>query len=188
MVVTKSVPVLEGLRPRLDADDDVALWQVALARVLADAEYLSRRNSKHLPIVALVGPCSHWARPHQRRWRADGGFAWPSGYSDGGWMSSARTPPQPDWTEAFHWKSDAWQALSRRPKRALELLVVLPARSARHAQAVIYTSWRQGPPPAPGEPYRQFYGFRRTDGEWSCTATSGLPNTDFYALVAEAGG
>lgn len=62
-----------AIAQNLNAEDDPELWQVVIDTILAD---LQAANG----ITVEIGRCSHWLRPHQTRWTADGGFAWPTGY------------------------------------------------------------------------------------------------------------
>ena len=58
----------EDFAAKLDEEDDPELWRVALRYILAEIE--------PGPGISIeVGRCSHWLRPHQTRWTADGGFA-----------------------------------------------------------------------------------------------------------------
>jgi hypothetical protein len=57
---------------RLTSEDDPALRDVATSTILADAEMEGRESGED--IVAQLGCCRHWIRPHEMRWTADGGF------------------------------------------------------------------------------------------------------------------
>lgn len=50
---------------QLDTDDDPELWKAALNRILVEVE-------KKPDVLVEVGRCSHWLRPHQSTWTADG--------------------------------------------------------------------------------------------------------------------
>jgi hypothetical protein len=151
---------LDSFIKHLTADDDPACWQVVLETVLADVD-------KQPGILVEVGCCSHWLRPHGSRWSADGGFALPEGYGSGsgGWGSVA--PPQLDWSIVLQWTGEAWEPVHRESLKHL-LRVAIPARTARHQQAAVHTLWMTGK-----EKQRRYYGFRRKDGRWECTAVSG---------------
>src|SRR5215468_10060213 len=68
------------LEERLSAEDDPALWEQVLKVLADDASTLDIACS---PLYLEIGRCSHWLRPHQTRWTAAGGFAYPIGYGDG---------------------------------------------------------------------------------------------------------
>lgn len=72
----------EFIKPLLGSEDDPELWQVAVQHILAQLTPVPG-------MLVELGRCSHWLRPHQTRWTADGGFAWPSGY--GGHMATLAT-------------------------------------------------------------------------------------------------
>jgi hypothetical protein len=65
-------PPISWFSTFLDEDDNPELWQVALDHILAEFETVS-------DVLVEVGRCLHWLRPHQSRWTAGGGFAWPTG-------------------------------------------------------------------------------------------------------------
>ena len=170
-------PMWPVLEPRLPAligdDDDDALWRTAVSAIYRDAEYLCRYNPRKRAVRTIIGACSHWLRPHQTRWTADGGFAWPSGYQAS--THSRHGVPEHDATLAFTWDPGATEWAPERdpaPRSALTLRVTVPTRTRRHAQAAVHTLWTPGPPPDPNRPMCQFYGFRRIDGAWVLRATS----------------
>lgn len=152
---TFSTPGRQPVLDRLGSEDDAALWQVALDHILAQLE------KKH-GVTLEVGQCSHWLRPHQTRWTADGGFAWPTGY--GGTRFSRTGLPLFDWSVILEWTGEAWAAPSKKPKH-LDLRIALPSRTTRHQQAALHTLWRHV-----RVMERRFYGFRKKDGAWKCTA------------------
>ena len=166
-------------------EDDPALWLTAIDQVYTDAAYLCAGNVSGKFVATHLGACSHWLRPHQTRWTADGGFAWPTGY--GGAPSSRAGMPQHDWHVSLWWSEESgrWQADPPRRwanRASLLFRVSIPTRTARHQQAAIHTIWSPGTPPRPTEPAVQFYGFRRRASGWTCTATSG--SVEDYELVA----
>jgi hypothetical protein len=171
-------PVIE---PMLGEDDDPALWAVALDTIFADARALIGPASGLGCIFAKIGRCSHWLRPHQCRWTADGGFAWPSGY--GGVGFSRTGLPEFDWSAQWAWcpNSQGWTFRPNRPlPRDLVFRVVIPSRTRRRRQAAVHTIWRPGPPPSPRAEVMQFYGFRRRTGKWLCTAYRSHPTQRAY--------
>jgi hypothetical protein len=148
--------ILDLFLKHLTADDDPACWQVILETVLADVD-------KQPGILVEIGCCSHWLRPHQSTWTADGRFALPVGYGSGG----LRALPQLDWSVVLQWTVETWEPVQRESLKHL-LRVAIPARTARHRQAAVHTLWMTGK-----EKQRRYYGFRRKDGQWECTAVSG---------------
>ncbi len=146
----------------LNAEDDSALWRVAIEHIFTGLERIPGT-------IVEIGRCSHWLRPHQTRWTADGGFAWPTGY--GGGTQSRDGLPQFDWSVALAWTGERWEVVN--PKTAkgralnFSLRITIPSRTTRHAQAAVHTLWMSD-----RDAERRFYGFRRKDGAWVCTAES----------------
>src|SRR4051812_22170100 len=99
MSVTTGVDLWSAFEPVIDpllgADDDPALWWAVVNSVYTDAQVLCRLVPRTWAVVTQLGRCSHWLRPHQTRWSADGGFAWLTGY--GGRRSSRLGLPEFDW-------------------------------------------------------------------------------------------
>ncbi|MGC1583489.1 MAG: hypothetical protein WA766_18540 [Candidatus Acidiferrales bacterium] len=127
----------ESVEPNLGADDDRDFWRTALA-VLAD-EFTKRHDDKPTrgEWVLLVGACSHWETPHQARWIAGGGFAYPKGYQDG--------QPKLDWSSILVYRDRRWMAVEKLPKSKVHLCrAAIPARTARHKQAAVHTRWLPG--------------------------------------------
>jgi hypothetical protein len=171
------------LGERLDRSDNLELWACAVNAVLADATTLCLAATGSGRITAEVGRCSHWLRPHQSRWTADGGFAWPSGY-DGPRFSRLGLPGW-DWSVQWAWfpEDRTWRPVEpgRRPEVArLRFRVAIPARTRRHAQAAVHTIWLPGSPVRPRERLVQFYGFRRGGAEWATRAYLALPGDSVY--------
>jgi len=158
----------------LTESDDARLWDLAIAEIFRDAEYLSGHTRSKSPIFAEVGTCSHWQRPHQHRWLKDGGFAAPYGYDGTGFNIHAN--PEFDWSLCFRWNADdhCWIAVEKiRGKRPLTFRVTVPTRTKTHNQAAVHTVWTPGSPTAPDQEAIRLYGFRREDDHWQCTATAG---------------
>jgi hypothetical protein len=160
--------ILEALKPHLTQDDDPALWASVLKNVLLDIH--TRDEEDHVPIKRFlkIGCCSHWFRPHQARWTAAGGFAWPTGWHGVSGYSS-RGLPELDWSALFEAADRTWRPVEKfSGKDRLEVRVSIPARSARHLQAAIHTLWT---------PMNEkvFYGFRKKNALWKLAARS-----DFY--------
>jgi hypothetical protein len=150
--------VFEALEPKLAAEDDHALWQVALA-VLTDEFEQRRVEASHRGVWAMVvGACSHWVRPHNSRWNAAGGFAYPNGYKD--------SAPELDWSLTFVFRNRVWESVKKLPGKNIKVFqVAIPARTARHKQASIHTRWTPN-----GETV--LYGFRKIAEKWECVAAS----------------
>jgi hypothetical protein len=171
--------------PLLCEEDDPELWAVVVNTVYSDAQALCRLVTGRGRVVTRLGRCSHWLRPHQTRWPAEGGFAWPTGY-DGPRFSRSGLP-EFDWCAQWEWQPDGggWTPVASEPGAGqLVFRVAVPARSCRHSQAAVHSVWQPGPPPRPRVPLVQFYGFRRRSG-WSCTAYRASPSDRVYELAAE---
>ena len=164
-----AMAMLKFIKPHLTADDDPGLWKLVLYRVLVDAQEAEASNKHPEKQFLKLGSCSHWFRPHQSRWTASGGFAWPSGWH--GVAGFARFGlPELDWSVLFEHVNGEWKPVQKfKSKTHLEIRVSIPARTAKHAQAAIHTLWSP-----PNE--RVFYGFRKKDSEWKLAAKS-----EFYA-------
>jgi hypothetical protein len=170
--------------PHLGVGDDRVFWEAAIDVIFRDADFLCRRQDRRDVIVAQVGACSHWLRPHQTRWTADGGFAWPIGY--GGTGFSRLGLPEFDWFIKRRWDrlTSSWQPERDTPRTdCLVFRVALPTRTTRHLQAVVHTVWTPGPPVSPRRQLLQFYGFRKKKGRWLCTAYRG--NDGLYERMPE---
>jgi len=88
----------------LNNDDDPNLWREVMASLAQDLEAMLFEKSYKGNIYLVIGACSHWTRPHQTRWTANGGFAWPSGYGNSeGW--SRLGLPEFDWSCGYQWSS-----------------------------------------------------------------------------------
>jgi hypothetical protein len=62
-----------------------------------DASVLLVANT-HSHLCMELGACSRWLRPHQTRWTAAGGFAFPLGHGDGeGFAPGVSGLPGLDW-------------------------------------------------------------------------------------------
>lgn len=157
-----------SIAAQLTSDDDPVLWDVATRTILADAAQISRDT--HEDIFAQVGSCRHWIRPHQSRWTADGGFAWPFGYEKTTTGYSFSALPELDWSVFFKWTGTTWE-LGRTGARCLLLRIAIPARITRHLQAAVHTIWTPRSPLSQ-EKLVQLYGFRKKEGIWQLTATS----------------
>ena len=167
---------------RLTSDDALDFWDVALDQLMQDAEFLSVKARTKSPIFAEVGCCSHWLAPHSFCWAADGGFAWPSGYSNrSGFSGYFSGLPEFDWSLSCRFDPTTcnWKPVTAKTgKRQLLFRAALPARTAQHRQAAVHTAWMPGSPPDPKQKLIQFYGFRKRADGWQCTATRTYPGTE----------
>jgi hypothetical protein len=162
---------IDIVRGRLTADDDVRLWEAALS--LLTVEFLRHLDEqpRARDCVFQVGVCSHWVRPHQTRWTAGGGFAYPEGYQN--------SLPAFDWYVLLSYQESRWLNLEKLPsKRSMIFRAAIPARTAKHAQAVIHTKWSNSE-------CSVFYGFRKKGDIWSCVAASDQEHEGLIAPVVE---
>jgi hypothetical protein len=153
------IPMNDAVIEHLNDQDDPDMWRIALDTILSDLV-------AEPGMVVEVGACSHWLRPHQSRWSADGGFALPTGYGSGKGGYSMEALPQFDWSVTLGWSGERWESVPRSSVRHA-VRVSIPSRTRRHRQAAVHTVWLTGK-----EKQRRFYGFRSKDGEWRCTAGS----------------
>ena len=142
---------------QLDAEDDAELWQDCIGfRSLRHEPHHEKRQ------LAEIGRCSHWLRPHQTRWTADGGFASPTGYGGVGYSRTGL--PLFDWSVLLEWTGEEWAAANKK-SAAPSLRVTIPSRTKRHQQAAVHTLWTNG------RVVRR-YGFRKKADGWRLTAVS----------------
>jgi len=151
--------VVDAVLPHFKLFDNLDLWRAVTAHVFNE---LPAGNG----ILVQIGCCSHWLRPHQTRWTADGGFAWPTGYGSGQGGYGFMSLPQFDWSVMMTRIEERWQ-LTRDKSARPSLRITIPTRTYRHRQAAIHTLWSIG-----REKEMRFYGFRRQEGSWQCTAES----------------
>src|SRR4051812_21836998 len=154
----------------LTSDDDTNLWDVATTMLLTKAGAVAGNQQE---VYAQIGCCHHWISPHRPiRWAAGGGFAWPFGYdpTTTGW--SYRALPAFAWSESLKWTGGGWEP-GRAGRRCLVFRVAIPARTARHLQAAVHTTWT---PRCPGgrEKAVELFGFRKHQGVWSLMASEVL--------------
>jgi hypothetical protein len=159
----------------LTAEDDPNLWQIAVERIVADAEILCNRCSGRNRIFVQIGSCSHWRSPlNKGSWFADVRFAWPTGY---GWHGSLIFGlPEFDWFLIWEWiiHESRWEPVDAvNQKRALVFRVALPTRTVKHVRAVAHTLWTPGSPTAPKTELLQGYAFAKENDQWHCVATIG---------------
>lgn len=177
------------LLTELERDDDLDFWEAAVDHVFADVD--ARCSLARKGVLAEVGRSSQWLRPHQTRWTADGGFAWPAGYGEASltgtrvrgnpnatWSASRLGLPAFDWFDRWRRQPNGvWEPADPRERvrpRQFLFRVALPARTRRHRQGVVHTVWPFGHPAQPRTRVFKLYGFRHQDGGWRCTATHEL--------------
>ena len=160
-----------SISEHLTSDDDPGLWDVATNTILADAAKVELGGATGDEAFSQVGCCRHWVRPHQSRWGAAGGFAWPFGY-DKTTTGFAFALPELDWSAYFKWSGAGWEQ-GRTGGRCFLLRIAIPARTARHLQAAVHTVWTPRSPSSRAKVV-QLYGFRKQEGTWRLTATQVL--------------
>ena len=165
-----------GILECLTIDDDPNLWEMAVRKILTNAEYLCQSYRGPDQIFSRIGSCSHWLSPHNKgSWfKSDVKFAWPAGYGRSG--SAIFGLPEFDWSLFWEWNKvdDLWKPVPRASgKRSLLFRVALPARTARHERAVVHTLWTPGSPTMPKEKFLKGYAFKKINGNWRYAATSG---------------
>ena len=157
---------------KLGLDDDPNLWVEILRAAADDAAVLCKPIGSRL--YAIVGCCSHWARPHQSRWTAAGGFALPQGYGDGeGFLGGL---PNLDWSVRLQFNPDEprWDCPIQAPtKRFSSVRLAIPSRTARHLQAAVHSVWSRA---TLDEKHKRtvFYGFRKSESGWKLVARTEL--------------
>jgi len=150
----------------LTADDDLDCWDIVTRAILTDAVTMWQESGDD--VVAQIGSCSHWIRPHQMRWR-NANLAWPMGYdkTTTGFFFSAL--PEHDWSEYVRWNGTDWEP-GRPKRRSLILRISIPARTARHKQAAVHTIWTPRSPQSRSK-FLKLFGFRNGRLGWTMTAT-----------------
>jgi hypothetical protein len=155
------------LLPQLESNDDANLWQVAIDRIFTDSSQMVSEYRGKGSILAEIGRCSHWIRPH---WTKNGTRV-THGYDKTVEKFSLGALPAYDWsyrwlyeTNNRDWKSVTGQS-SRRP---LIHRIAIPSRTTRHNQATVHSVWTPGSPASPNEKLTVVYGFEKADGAWKC--------------------
>jgi hypothetical protein len=165
--------------PHLTPQDDATFWVAAFDVLLSEIEALYPDKKNKQEIFLQIGACSHWRRPHQHRWTASGGFAWPDGYIQkyqdhmkNSWGPIGSGLPEFDWFVLVHWNHEEkkWEMVEPKfyGKKRLVFRVALPRRTGRHRQAAIHTIWTPGTPEQPYKQVVKFYGFRKRKQGWEC--------------------
>ena len=173
------------LAEHFEAEDCMELWEKSISEIFHDLSFLCTPASKTCYINVRVGRCSHWLRPHQTRWTADGGFAWPSGYMG---SSYSRTgSPGFDWSTSLTWNpvEKAWAPYwPRRYSHVIYIRVTVPSRTKRHPQAAIPVTL-SGSPLLPDNGFQMIYGYRNGSDGWGCTATYNGDSDIHFEKAAE---
>jgi hypothetical protein len=156
---------LNGVLDHLTPQDDPEAWRAILDVISEEFEERYCKDATREESWFLrIGACSHWWRPHQSRWTAAGGFAWPTGYKGAaGWSNGL---PEFDWSVILCFDGERWRQVAKfSTKKQIVLRVAVPTRTARHKQAAVHSVWSTS---------HQFtlYGFRHIDGIWTCVAAS----------------
>ncbi|MEO0621886.1 MAG: hypothetical protein AAF183_06615 [Pseudomonadota bacterium] len=156
----------------LTDDDDPTFWAEAVTVLLSDLEAQIAEGRPRRPVTLRLGACSRWVRPHQTRWAAAGGFAWPAGY--GGGPGSRRGLPQLDWSALFVWdeETETWHRLDRPLPRSHCCRAPLPTRTARHAQAAVQMIWEPVAPDGRTPRPVILYGLLKRRGRWRCVTST----------------
>lgn len=154
-----------GFPAMLREEDDPELWKTVFSVLLKEFCFRHPKIEEGTEAFLHIGACSHWFRPHQSRWTAAGGFAWPIGYGGAdGFLRKGL--PEFDWSVTFQLAKGNWLPVARfAGKRKLVIRVAVPSRTTRHKQAAIHTLWQP-------ENKVIFYGFRSLSDGWKCVANS----------------
>jgi hypothetical protein len=162
-------PLPGPIQKNLSVDDDPTLWEYILHAIADEASVLSVQGGRSR-LYMIVGSCSHWARPHQSRWTAAGGFAAPKGYGDG--EGFLRGLPSLDWnvTLQFDPIRRGWVCPQPLPaKRFRSVRLAIPSRTKRLRQAAVHAVWSSGTLDAKHK-QTVFYGFRKSERGWKTVA------------------
>jgi len=170
---------MQEITTHLSVEDDPHFWMMAFETLLSDIEALYPEKRGKREIFIQLGACSHWLRPHQKRWTASGGFAWPQGYIQKcqDHIKNSRGPlgsglPEFEWFVLLHWNREEteWQMVAPRffGKKQIVFRAALPTRTRRHHQAAVHTIWMPGSPEQPEKKVVRFYGFRKKNHAWEC--------------------
>lgn len=180
--IQTSIALPKPVEEQLSEEDDPALWGQVLKTVAEDASVLQVAGHRAY-LYAEVGACSHWLRPHQTRWTAAGGFAFPMGYGDSEGFARSGLPGF-DWSVKLQFNPDLvnWIIVSELLAKRFSLVrIAVPARTTRHRQAAVHTLW--SPRTLDGKQKRTvFYGFRNLSGVWDLMARSShhVPRSSSY--------
>jgi len=157
-VSEKLIVPFEAIEAKLTADDDPTFWQTALAVLAEEFVHRHAEESAKGNWAVVVGACSHWERPHQTRWTAAGGFAYPEGYQ--------QYFPKLDWTVTMLYREGRLLPVTKLPGKRVGLFqIAMPSRTLRHKQAAVHTRWPTGSKSV-------LFGFRKLNGKWKCVAVS----------------
>lgn len=171
VLMTTTVGYQERFLGCLQSEDDPEFWNVAIATLLQDVEAELVTCPPRRSAYAQIGACSHWLRPHQTRWKAAGGFAWPTGYGGSGF--SRLGLPEFDWSILMLWKVEQriWLPVEKfQEKRRFLFRAALPTRTKRHLQVAVHTVWLPRKTSQSDQKSTTFYGFRKLNEQWTCVA------------------
>ncbi|ASF46741.1 hypothetical protein [Methylovulum psychrotolerans] len=163
------IQILAHLLP----DDDPEFWSTLTDFMLHQVEAELDGVAQVFEVYAQIGACSHWLRPHQTRWTAAGGFAYPSGYGGSGYSRNGL--PEFDWSVTLYRQreTNTWQLVEKPTgNKWLLFRATFPTHTRRHAQAAIHTQWTPSNPAKTGPKPVRFFGFRKINGHWRCVADS----------------
>ncbi len=166
--------IREYFESYLNEDDDPVFWLASLKCLLFEFKKETDLLPKKYELFFQIGACSHWLRPHQTRWKAAGGFAWPAGYSKSN-DYSRNGLPEFDWFIILYWDRIQKKALLTdkfKGKKKLVFRAALPTRTNTHKQATVHTIWVPGSPSDVDNKKTCFYGFKKMDQYWECVADS----------------
>jgi len=158
--------VVDEIMPHLNYDDDPALWQLAINTILASTQSSAQTYTAKDCIIAEIGRCSHWIRPH---WKTRAGMAWPYGYGNVGNGYAFKSLPEFDWSVKWQYvrDTDNWVQVSGQPtRRPLFQRITVPARTSQHPKATVHTIWTPGSPNDPKHKHTVVYGFEKTNDGW----------------------
>ena len=165
--------VYAKLNDSLDPDDDINFWKTLIISILDEID--DRWNYEDLTIKSInlgIFKVSSWKRPHQTRWTASGGFAWPSSYS----LHADEHSLWNFWIGRdeglIEW--DLREKPRRRKRNVFNAYLAAPGNTSRHNQGAAMMEWR------PKCPYkiakhkgliREMYGLRKSNsGIWKIVA------------------
>jgi hypothetical protein len=172
-MVDSTIP--ENVLARLTTGDDPALWAAMWEALVVPINAKAADSTSTRALYLQIGTCSHWLRPHQTRLSVGGGFAWPTGYAGGN--QSRQGLPELDWAVLLRWNriDKCWEAVDRfGEKRRQVCRISMPARSARHRQAVAHVRWEPGTITQPRGKATFYYAFRRGGDGWVCVTQGDL--------------
>jgi len=101
-----------GFPAMLGEEDAPELWKAVISVLLEEFRFRHPKIQEGTESFLHIGACSHWFRPHQSRWTAAGGFAWPIGYGGAqGFLHNGL--PDFDWSVTFRLTNGNWRPVAR---------------------------------------------------------------------------